>query len=132
MNESQYSPKVAGMGFLKRLLGLEVRPGEPRSIRDDEFEGEIAGSDLPCFLYFYSLWCPSCQVTSGLLNELGPSYIGKASFYKMDVNKEPNTAAMFGIRSIPAVISFKNGTPADMLVGLAPIDELKGWIEKNL
>ena len=56
----------------------------------------------------------------------------EASFYKMDVNKEPNTAAMFGVRSIPAVISFKNGTPADMLVGLTPIDELKGWIEKNL
>ena len=120
------------MGFIKRILGLETSPGEPQPLRDDSFEAEVLHCDLPCFVEFYSLWCPSCQVMSGLLNEVGPEYIGKAKFFKLNVSKNPTAHVPYDISGVPTIIAFKDGEAVDRLVGLVPIDMLKDWIERNI
>mgnify|MGYP001765734338 CR=1 FL=1 len=120
------------MGFLRKLLGLEVKPGEPAPLSDSIFYNEIAGKELPCFVYFFSLWCSSCQVMGGLLNEIGPEYADKACFYKIDVSKNPEATARFEIKGVPTVIALKKGEPVDRHTGLVPIDEIRDWIEKNL
>ena len=48
------------MGFIKRLLGLETRPGEPETIDSERFERDVLHGDLPCVVEFYNLWCSSC------------------------------------------------------------------------
>jgi len=118
------------MGFLKRLLGLEQKPGEPKSLSDVVFADEVLKNERPCIVDFYSLWCSPCQVMSGLLNELGPGYIGRVDFFKMDVTKHPYAPSRYNISSVPTVIAFKNGKPVKRLVGLIPIDELKLWIDE--
>jgi thioredoxin 1 len=118
------------MGFIKRLLGLEQKPGEPKPISDGIFEETVLRNQLPCFVDFYNLWCAPCQVMGGLLNEVGPQYIGKAEFFKIDVNNNPGVAAKFKIRSVPTLIVFKNGKAVERHVGLIPLNPLKAMIER--
>ncbi len=120
------------MGFIKRLLGIEVRPGEPEKLAGSSFEIVIAQSELPCFIYFYHLWCSSCQVMGGLLNEIGPEYIGKAKFYKIDIMKNPGAAEKFGVRAVPTVLAFRDGKASDSLNSLTPLNDLKEWVERNV
>jgi len=117
------------MGFLKRLLGLEQRPGEPKPLSDESFETHVLENDRPAIVDFYSLWCSPCQVMSGLLNELGPGYIGRIDFFKLDVTKSPYAASRYNVSSVPTVIAFKGGKPVNRIVGLMPIDELKDWLD---
>jgi thioredoxin 1 len=120
------------MGFIKRLLGLETKPGEPRPIKDDSFESEVLKCELPCFVEFYNLWCSSCQVMSGLLNEVGPSYLGKAKFFKLNTDRNPAVPARYNISGVPTIIVFKDGKEVDRLAGLTPLNPLKEWIEKHV
>jgi thioredoxin 1 len=120
------------MGFLKRLFGLETKPGEPESIGGERFEREVLQGELPCIVEFYNLWCSSCQVMTGLLNELGPGYLGRARFYKVLVDRNPSIPGRFQISGVPTIALFKNGEAVDRLVGLVPIDELKAWIDGSL
>ena len=120
------------MGFLKRFFGLETKPGELQPLTDDRFDAEVLASDTASFVYFFNLWCNSCQVMSGLLNEIGPDYLGKARFFKLDTGKNPYTPGRYTVISVPTVIAFKNGEPGERLVGLTPLDDLKDWIDRHL
>jgi thioredoxin 1 len=120
------------MGFLKRLLGLETKPGEPETVNGERFSSEVLRSELPCVVEFYNLWCSSCQVMTGLLNEIGPGYIARAKFYKVNVDRTPSIPARFQISGVPTIVLFENGEPRDRLTGLVPLDELRAWIDASL
>ena len=107
------------MGFLKRLLGIETKPGEPESIGDDSFEEEVLRSELPCVVEIYNLWCSSCQVMAGLLNEVGPDYLGKV------------IPQRFQVSGVPTILLIERGEVVDRLTGLVPLDELRDWIERH-
>ncbi len=120
------------MGFIKRLFGLEIKPGEPEKLSDNSFDAVIAENDKPCFVHFYSLCNASSQVMSGLLNEIGPDYMKKASFYKMNVRDNPYTPQKLKITGVPAIVVFKEGNPVESLTKLTPLNQLREWIEKNI
>ena len=58
------------MGLIKRLLGLEAKPGEPETLPDEMFEETVKGPEVPTFVLFFNNWCSGCQVMHGLLNEM--------------------------------------------------------------
>ena len=60
------------------------------------FEGE-----RPVIIDFYATWCRPCKMTAPVVEELAKDYQGKIDFYKVDVDKEQELAATFGIQSIP-------------------------------
>lgn len=120
------------MGFLRRLLGLETKPGEPESIGDDRFEGEIARSEIPCVVEIYNLWCSSCQVMTGLLNEIGPDYLGKVKFLKVNADRNPSIPQRFRVSGVPTILFVERGEEVDRLTGLVPLNELRGWIERHI
>lgn len=120
------------MGFFKRLVGLETKPGEPETLPDKIFDETIGEPDMPMFVLFFNLWCSGCQVMHGLLNEVGPEYLGRARFYKMDVNKSPHAVTVLGIRGVPVLAAFSPGGETDRMAGLVNITELRDWIESRL
>ncbi len=120
------------MGFLRRLLGLETKPGEPESIGDDRFEGEIARSEIPCVVEIYNLWCSSCQVMTGLLNEIGPDYLGKVKFLKVNADRNPSIPQRFRVSGVPTILFVERGEEVDRLTGLVPLNELRDWIERHI
>jgi len=64
-----------------------------------EFKGE-----KPCLIDFYADWCAPCKITAPILEELAKQYAGKINIYKVDIEKEQELAAVFGIQSIPTFL----------------------------
>ncbi|MBN2069915.1 MAG: hypothetical protein JW814_00545 [Candidatus Krumholzibacteriota bacterium] len=120
------------MGFFKRLLGLEVKPGEPVALQDLAGYKKATGSNTPSLVYYFHLWCSSCQVMGGLLNEIGPDYTETIDFYKLDIHKVPEAATAQAVSAVPTLIIFLAGEPVARHSGLIPIDQLREWIEKNI
>ncbi len=65
-------------------------------------------------------WCGPCKLVSPLMDQLADEYAGKATVSKLDLDANKAVAKRFGIRSIPAVMMFKDGELVDTLVGVKP------------
>lgn len=117
------------MEFFRKIFGISPKPGRPREITDDEFD-EIIHSTKPVVVDFYSLTCPPCQVMGGLLNELGPAYAGRIDFFKVNVDKNPRSAARFQIQSVPTVLVFHRARIVDSIVGLLPLIPLRNKFDQ--
>ena len=78
----------------------------------------------PCVVDFYATWCGPCKRLAPIMDEFSETYKGKINFYKVDVDKESNLAAAFGIRSIPQVLYIPASGKPNMQVGLYPKEEI--------
>ena len=65
-------------------------------------------------------WCGPCRTLAPILGQLAAESKGKYIVAKLNVDENPQTAAQFGIRSIPTMLIFKNGAMVDRLVGVQP------------
>jgi thioredoxin 1 len=100
-------------------------------INTQQFE-ELLKDSKPVVCDFFATWCGPCKMLSPILDELSESYTQKATFVKIDVDKNIELAAKYGIMSIPMVMIFKNGEVADKSLGFMPKPEAQEFIEKNL
>jgi thioredoxin 1 len=116
------------MGIFKNLMS--AKPGKPLETTDETFEQDVLKSELPVLVDFWSPTCMPCQVMGGLLRELGPEYAGRVSIYKLNVAQNMETAMQFRVRSIPTLVTIKNGRIVDQVVGLIPIDKLRRLLDK--
>lgn len=97
-------------------------------VSDDNFEEEIMKADLPALVDFWAEWCGPCRMVGPIVEELAKEYEGKIKVAKMDVDKNRQTPAKFGIRNIPTLIFFKDGEVAQTVIGAQP----KGSLEEEL
>jgi thioredoxin len=79
--------------FIKLVMDYEKNP-----------ETWIYKGELPCLVDFYAEWCAPCKITSPILEELARKYAGRINIYKVDVDKERELAAVFGVQSIPTFL----------------------------
>jgi thioredoxin 1 len=93
-------------------------------VSDANFESEVLQSPQPVMVDFWAHWCGPCRAVSPIVEELATSYEGKLKVLKMDVDQNGQTAALYGIRSIPTLLIFKDGKIADQIVGYVPKDTL--------
>lgn len=96
------------------------------------FDGEVTKSSVPVLVDFWATWCGPCRMVSPIIGELASEYDGRIKVGKVNVDEEGSLAAQFGIVSIPTIILFVNGKPADKLIGAHSIDDFEDMIEKHL
>ena len=101
-------------------------------ITDENFEELVLKSDKPALIDFWATWCGPCLMMAPVVEELAAEYDGKAIIGKLDVDKNPKTAAKFGIRSIPTMIFYKDGEAADKVVGGTSKSTLAAKINEQL
>ncbi|MEM6598713.1 MAG: thioredoxin [Cyanobacteria bacterium P01_D01_bin.36] len=65
-------------------------------------------------------WCGPCKIVAPLIDQLSEEFEGKATVSKLDLDSNKAVAKRFGIKSIPAVMLFKNGELMDTLIGVKP------------
>lgn len=118
------------MGFFKSLFNRQPKPGKPRPVTDESFRQEVLASDIPAAVDFWSPRCPPCQVMGGLLNEIGPDYVGRVNIFKLNVDQNPQTTINYEVRNIPTVILFRNGRAKERIVGIMPLNPLRQKLDR--
>ena len=81
---------------------------------------------------FYATWCGPCKVMHPILEELRKEYSGKVDIYQIDVDKEQELAAAFGISSIPTLLMIPMKEEPRIMQGAMPKDQLKKAIDEFL
>jgi thioredoxin len=104
---------------------------ETIEITDANFN-EILDTDKPVLVDFWAEWCGPCKMIGPIVSELAGEYDGKAVIGKVNVDENPNTAAQFGIRSIPTLLVFKGGEVVDKQIGAVPKAVLAGKLDAQL
>jgi thioredoxin 1 len=94
--------------------------GDIQAVTDGEFESLVLKSDVPVLVDFWATWCPPCRMIAPIVGEIHGELGGKVKVMKMDTDENPSTSMMLGIMSIPTVIIFKDGKPAERTVGYRP------------
>jgi len=87
------------------------------NLNDQNFEKEVLQSRIPVLVDFWAPWCGPCQMVGTIIEELGKEYEGKIKVGELNVDESPQTAAKYGVMSIPTVILFKEGKEVARKVG---------------
>ena len=99
---------------------------------DQGFKSDVLENDAPVVVDFWAAWCQPCKMLAPTMDQLADDYAGKAIVGKVNIDENPQTAAAYGIRSIPSVLVFHKGKVAEQLVGLLPKDRYKEVLDRVL
>src|SRR6202140_4633065 len=84
----------------------------------------------PVLVDFWAPWCGPCKQLTPILEKAVKSAKGKVKLAKMNIDEHPAIPGQMGIQSIPAVIAFANGQPADGFMGAVPESQVNAFIDK--
>ncbi len=98
----------------------------------ESFERDVIerSREVPVVVDFWAAWCQPCRMLGPLLEKLASELGGRFVLVKVDTDRMPEVAAVFGVHSIPAVFAFRNGQVVDEFVGVMPEGELRKWLER--
>ncbi len=101
-------------------------------ISDASFQKDVLESNLPVLVDFWAPWCGPCRAVAPVVEEIALAYDGKLKVAKCNVDDNPVTAGKFGIRAIPTLMLFKDGSLVEQVVGLASKSKLEELVKKYL
>ncbi|MBI3435500.1 MAG: thioredoxin [Proteobacteria bacterium] len=84
----------------------------------------------PVLVDFWAPWCGPCKQLTPILEKVVKSAKGKVKLVKMNIDEHPVIPGQMGIQSIPAVIAFVNGQPADGFMGALPESQVMAFLER--
>src|SRR5437762_6590608 len=84
----------------------------------------------PVLIDFWAPWCGPCKQLTPILEKTVRAAKGKVKLVKMNIDEHPQIPGQMGIQSIPAVIAFSGGRPADGFMGAVPESQVTAFIDK--
>ena len=100
-------------------------------LTSQNFNQEISNNDL-LLVDFWAEWCGPCKVIAPSLEELSEEMSNKLKVVKINVDENPSTSQAYSIRSIPALMIFKDGEKISEKMGAIPKSALETWINNTI
>ena len=79
---------------------------------------------------FSASWCGPCKALAPTIDKVAGDYDGKIAVYKVDIDNAPDSAASFGIMSVPTCIFFRDGKEVDRFMGNLDLRTVKGHVDR--
>jgi thioredoxin 1 len=99
---------------------------------DASFDQDVLKAGKPVLLDFWAEWCGPCKMIAPILDEIASEYKDRLQIAKLNIDENPQTPPKFGIRGIPTLILFKNGSVEAQKVGAVSKSQLSAFLENNL
>jgi len=103
-------------------------------VTSQTFEADVLrkSQETPVLVDFYADWCGPCKSLGPTLEKLADEYQGAFILAKIDADAEQMLVQGMGVRSLPTVVLFKNGQPADHFMGALPEGEIRAILDKHV
>ncbi|MES3015844.1 MAG: tetratricopeptide repeat protein [Pseudomonadota bacterium] len=106
------------------------------SLQNFETDLITASMQQPVLLDIWAPWCGPCKALGPVLEKLETDYAGRFTLAKLNADEQPEITAqlsqMFGVRSIPFCVLFKDGQPVDGFVGALPEEQVRAFLDKHV
>ncbi len=109
--------------------GAPLLPGAPAELGEREFDPFIQRTELPVIVDFWAPWCGPCRTMAPHFERAAQQLKGRARLVKVNTEQAPGLAARMGIRAIPTVALFRNGSEAKRFAGAVDAPTLVAWLQ---
>lgn len=116
------------------IIPMEVAnvSGNVLDVNESTFQTEVLESSKPVLVDFWAPWCGPCRMVVPVVEAVADEYADQLKVVKVNVDNNQNTAAAYGVMSIPTLAVFKNGEMVQRLVGYLPKKDLTQVIDEVL
>lgn len=101
-------------------------------VTDASFDADVLKSDKPVLVDYWAEWCGPCKMIAPILDEIATEYGDRVKVCKIDIDSNQATPPKYGIRGIPTLMLFKNGTVEATKVGALSKSQLAAFLDSNI
>jgi thioredoxin 1 len=101
-------------------------------VTDDSFQNDVLNSSTPVLVDYWAEWCGPCKMIAPILDEVAKEYAGKLKIAKINIDENQETPKKYGVRGIPTLMLFKNGSIEAQKVGAVSKSQLSAFIDSSI